>query len=292
MEINESEVNALKKLKSFFEKSTEDIKMSAVIHRALIDKKTSDVINKKVNSEFNSIQAGIYNINSKFNENSKNYAEVKKEILNILTDYEGALIEYSNNYDQKIEKLIAKRVELESSLVGRIFNEENIKVEKFFKEKEQQKGNVKKSLGESFKKILNKIKPQKELDVHMISRMQDSKEIEEDEEKSVVKKIEKLDDANKLNTVEMINIEKQIAKINAEINKINEEKILALENAMETKEKWIVVPTIKKPQVFSKVKKFFASKFNPTKMVMKTVILPLKMRVQEFKNNELSEIKE
>ena len=61
---------------------------------------------------------------------------------------------------------------------------------------------------------------------------------------------------------------------------------------METKEKWIVVPTIKKPQVFSKIKKFSESKFNPTKMVMKTVILPLKLRVQEFKNNELSEIKE
>lgn len=292
MEVNEIENNALRELKKFYDKSTEDIKISAVIHRALIDKKTSEAINKKVNSEFNSIQAGIYNINSKFNENSRNYADVKKEILNVLTEYEEALIEYSNSYDEKIENLILKKVELESNLVGRIFNEENIKEEKMFKEKEKQKGNVKKSLGESFKNLLNKLKPEKELDVQMISRIQDNKEIEETEEKKLVNKIEKLETENKLNTVEMITIEKQILKINDEINKLNEEKILALENAMETKEKWIVVPTIKKPQVFSKVKKFFANKLNPTKMVMKTVILPLRLRIQEFKNSELSEIKE
>lgn len=292
MEINESEENALKELKKIYDKSTEDIKMSAVIHRALIDKKTSEAINKKVNSEFNSIQAGIYAINSKFNENSKNYADVKKEILNVLTEYEGALIEYSNSYDERIEKLISKRVELESHLIGRIFNEENIKAEKLFKEKEQQKGNVKKSLGESFKNFLSKLRPEKELDVHMISRMQDNKEIGEDEEKNLVKKIEKLEEENKLNTVEMLSIEKQILKLNNEIDKINEEKVLALESAMETKEKWMVVPTVRRPQVFSKVKKFFASKLNPTKMVMKTVILPLKLRIQEFKNSELSEIKE
>ena len=66
-----TEEKAVLELNKFCDEATESIKISAVINRALIDKKTAELVNKKVNAEFNAIQAGIYAINSKFNENSK-----------------------------------------------------------------------------------------------------------------------------------------------------------------------------------------------------------------------------
>lgn len=292
MEIN-TEEKAILELKKFCNLATENIKMSAIINRALTDKKSVDIINKKVSAEYNAIQAGIYNINSNFNENSKKYAEIKQEILNILTEYEAVLTEYSKYYDLKIEKLITQKAELESHLVGKIFTEEELKTEKFFKEKE--KGKLKKSLTEGFKKILDKFrgeKDKKNIDVQMISKMQDNIDINLEDDAAIDKKLVNLDEFDNNNSTEITNIENKIEKINEEINRLNEEKIEALKNAMESKDKWIVISTIKKPKVFTKVKRFLASRFNPSKIVMKNVIEPLKLRIQNFKNNELINVKE
>ena len=294
MEINTDE-KAILELKNFFDTATENIKMSAIINRALTDKKTTEIINKKVSAEYNSIQAGIYNINSKFNENSKNYAEIKQEILNVLTEYESVLTQYSNSYDLKIEQLITEKLELETHLVGKIFVEEELKSEKFLKEQEKEKGTLRTSLSEGFKKILNKFKGQKEkkeIDVQTISKMKDNIDIELEDNNGISQKIGKLNEANNVNASEILKIEKKIQKIDEEIKRLNEEKIKALETAMETKDKWMVISTLKKPKVFTRVKRFLASRFNPSKIVMKNVIEPLKFRIQEFKNTELSEIKE
>jgi hypothetical protein len=60
---------------------------------------------------------------------------------------------------------------------------------------------------------------------------------------------------------------------------------------MESRDKWIAT-TIKKPSVFGRAKNFFAIKFNTSKVITKTVINPLKQRVEEFKINELAELKQ
>lgn len=292
MEIN-TEEKAILELKKFCDIATENIKMSAIINRALTDKKSVDIINKKVSAQYNAIQAGIYNINSNFNENSKKYAEIKQEILNVLTEYESVLTEYSEYYDLKIEKLITQKAELESHLVGKIFTEEELKAAKFFKEKE--KGKLKNSLAEGFKKILNKFKGEKDkknIDVQMISKMQDNMDIDLEDDRVIDTKIVKLNEDNNNNNADIIKIEEKIEKINDEINKLNEQKKEALQNAMESKEKWIVISTLKKPKVMDRVKRFFASRINPSKIVMKNVIEPLKIRIQDFKNTELLEIKE
>lgn len=291
LNMNEKAVLALDK---FYNTATENIKMSAVINRALADKKSTQIISKKVSAEYNSIQAGIHNINSRFNENSKNYADIKQEILNVLTEYESVLTEYSDYYDLKIEKLIEKKLELESHLVGKIFVEEELKSEKFFKEKEQEKGTLKTSLTEGFKKIFNKFRSEKDkktVDVQMISKMQDSIDIELEDDHGISKKIGKLSEDDNSNATEMLSIEKRIQEIDVEIKKLNDEKIIAIEKAMESKEKWIVVSTLKKPKMLDKVKRFFTSRINPSKIVMKNVIEPLKFRIQDFKNNELLQIK-
>ena len=89
---------------------------------------------------------------------------------------------------------------------------------------------------------------------------------------------------------DIASIEKEIRSIDDEIKKINERKRLALEEAMETKDKWISV-TLKKPRAFTRITRFFANKFNTSKVVSQTIIEPLKLRIIEFKTNELADLK-
>ena len=291
MEIN-TEEKAILELNKFCDKATESIKMSAILNRALVDKKSTELVNKKVSAEYNSIQAGIYAINSKFNENSKKYAEIKQEILNILTEYEAVLIEYSEYYDLKIEQLITQKAELEAHLVGKIFEEEELKAEKIFKEK--QKGKLKNSLTSGFKKIFEKFKGEKEkkkIDVQMISKMQDNIDIGLEEDDVLNTKLVKINEDGVNNSAEIEKIENKIEEIDKEIDLLTTKKINAIKNAMESKEKWMVVSNLKKPKVFTKVKRFIACKINPTKIIMKNVIDPLKNRIEEFKSDELKNIK-
>lgn len=281
-------------LKRFFETATDNIKMSAVINRALTDKISTETINRKVNSELNSIQASMYKINSKFNENSKNYNEIKREILDVLTEYEAVLTEYSDFYDTKLEQLILRKVELESHLIGKIFREENFNTEENCKEKEKQNDKLKNALTAKSKKIFEKFSLKKQQKGQItftdIKHLEDSFDIEQEQEKKLNKRIEKVQEKNKINISEINGIEKEIKNIEEEIKKINERKRLALEEAMETKDKWISV-SIKKPHAFTRITRFFANKFNTSKVVSRTIIEPLKLRIIEFKTNELADIK-
>ena len=106
------------KLKNLYDETENRIKTNAMVSRAYIDKTSSDTINEKVNAQMNSIQAGIYNINPKFKEGSKNYEQTKKLVAETLASYEAALLELSQFYDGKIEQLILRKVELEAGLIG------------------------------------------------------------------------------------------------------------------------------------------------------------------------------
>ena len=281
-------------LKRFYDTATDNIQMSALVNRALTDKISTETINKKVNNQLNSIHASMYRINPKFNESSKNYASVKKEILNVLTDYEMALTEYSDYYDIKLEGLILKKVELESHLVGKIFKDEHYKTIESKKIHEIENDNLKLSFSEKTRRIFEKfsIKKQEEksINVQDISKLQDCIDLENEQSANLDKKVTKIQEKNKTNLSEIAGIESEIKKISNEINEINDKKRIALEEAMETRDKWIAT-TIKKPSIFGRAKCFFANKFNTTKVVNKTVIAPLKDRVNEFRINELAEIK-
>lgn len=281
-------------LKRFYDTATEKIQMSALVNRALTDRISTDTINKKVNNQLTSIYESMYRINSKFTETSKNYDKVKKEILDVLTDYELALTEYSDFYDIKLEQLILKKVELESHLVGKIFKEESFKVDETQKEKDKQDDKLKLSFSQATKKIFEKFslkKKENKLNIQDINNLQDSIDLENEQSKKLNKKVEKVQQKNKTNMSEIAKIEIDIDNINSEIKKINERKRLALEEAMETKEQWIAVSN-KRISTFSKIKTFFKGKFNAPKVILNTVINPLKERVSNFRENELATIKE
>lgn len=162
-------------------------------------------------------------------------------------------------------------------------------------EKKVQKENdqVKKNISSSFKGMIEKIsrkKKQNEIDLNLISKMQDAQDVEFEIEEQLDKRIQKTKN-EKNQTKDRINkVEKEIHLINEEIKRINERKKQNLLNAMEVGEKWVTT-TIKKPRTFSKITRFFSSKFNTPKLIIKTIIEPLNLRIEEFVNNELANVK-
>lgn len=280
-------------LKGVYERTSEGISIDAMVNRALTDKITSETINQKVNSQMNAITVGIKNINPKFNENSKNYDITKAAILDTLTNYEAALVELSEFYDGKIEQLILRKVELESHLLGSIVKDEYlIKKEE---EKKIQKDNdkVKRNISTAFKNMIEKLgnkKKQNEIDATLISKAKDAQDIEFEIDEQLSARIEKTKEEETQNKDRIAKVEKEIFLINDEIKRINERKKQNLLDAMEVGEKWVTT-TIKKPKTFSRITRFFVSKFNTPKIIIKTIIEPLNGRIEDFVNNELANVK-
>ncbi len=289
MNSNTNEEYAQSALKRFFDTATENITMSATLNRALADKISTETINTKVNNQFNSIQISMYKINPKFNEKSKHYDVIKKEILDVLTDYEATLTEYSEYFDNKIEELLLKRVELESHLIGKIFKEENLKSVENKREKEKETDKLKNTLVETNKKffeIFSNKKKENKLNIQDMRKLEDSIDLEKEQTQKLNKRVEKIQEKNRTNMSEIAGVEKDLKNVNKQIKELEENKKILLEEAMETKDKWIS-KTIKKPFSFSRITRFFSCKFNTPKMVTKTIIDPLRLRISEFKTNEL-----
>jgi len=281
-------------LKRFYDTATNNVQTSALVNRALADKISTETINQKVNNQLNSIYASMNRINPKFNENSKNYGIIKQDILDVLTDYELALTEFSDYYDNKLEKLILRKVELESNLIGKVFREENIKKDENKKLKLREHDSLKMTFSEEAKNIAEQVAAKKQesnpLNFAELARLQDLNDLEVEQTNRIENKISKVQEKDKTNQAEIVGIENEIKKIEKEINELNEKKRLGLEVAMETREKWISI-TLRKPSVWSKTKSFFSNKFSTAKVVSKTVIAPLKMKVKEFRVNVLEGLK-
>lgn len=280
-------------LKGIYERTSEGISMDAMVNRALTDKITSETINQKVNSQMNAITVGIKNINPKFNENSKNYDITKAAILDTLTNYESALVELSEFYDGKIEQLILRKVELESHLLGSIVKDEYLIKKEETKKMQKDNDKVKKNISTAFKSMIEKLgskKKQNEIDATLISKAKDAQDIELEIEEQLSARIEKTKEEETQNKDRIAKVEKEIFLINDEIKRINERKKQNLLDAMEVGDKWVTT-TIKRPRTFSRITRFFVSKFNTPKLIIKTIIDPLNARIEDFVNNELANVK-
>lgn len=295
MDNNLNEDYASLALKRFYDTATNNIQTSALVNRALTDKISTETINQKVNNQLNSIYVSMNRINPKFNETSKNYGIIKQNILDVLTDYEVALTEFSDYYDVKLENLILKKVELESNLIGKLFREENLNKDETIKTKMKDKDYLKMSFSEKTRDIATKVSAQKNsnntINYMDIRALKDLEDLQLERTEKINKKISKIKENNKTNQSEIKEIENEIKKVSKQIMEMNEKKRLGLEEAMETRDKWISI-TLKKPSVWSKTKRFFSNRFNTINVISKTVIEPLKMRVQEFRVNELKGLKE
>lgn len=290
--VNEQYISMV--LERIWNKNSENIQMEAIVNRALTDKISTETINTKVNSKLNAITLEIKNINPKYNENSKNYDTTKAEILDALTNYETALIELSDFYDEKIEQLILKKVELDTKKLGLLMKDE-ILVQKT-ERKVDEKKNITLKISEGVKSFFEKIsvknqnKDKDYIDVSLFNKAQDMQDIEQEVDEKLEKNVKKVKEDSNKNAELVKSLEKEIKLIDEEINKINERKYQSLMNAMEIGEKWIAV-NVKRPKAFGKIKRFFMSKFNTTKLIHKNVINPLNNLVKEFRETELANVK-
>lgn len=291
-ELNEQEI--CQNLEKLYNESESRVKTNAIIRRAYIDRTSSDTINQKVNAQMNAIKIGIYEINPKFKEGSKNYDSTKELVTQTLADYEKALIELSEFYDGKIEQLILRKVELEASLVGSILNEEYLyqKVVKKTEQKENDK--VKKSVKDNIKSVLDKFvnrkQANKEIDPRTLENLVDGQDVAIEIEQKLEGRIEKSLTDKKINKEFIDKTEKEISLIDSEIAKLNERKIKSIFDAMEVGDNQLTT-NIKRPRVFKKITRFFVSRFNTAKVVQSSIIEPLNLRIESFKNNELLDMK-
>ena len=83
--------------------------------------------------------------------------------------------------------------------------------------------------------------------------------------------------------------EKEIKILTKKIEEANEQKVQKVFEAMETEEKMLSTQ-IRKPHSFKKITKFFANRFHTYQVILKSVFLPIKQRIDEFKVNELQEV--
>lgn len=285
--------NVILELNKMYDESEDTITANAILSRVYTDRISVDSINSKVDAQMNAITASITGINPKFKENSKNYDLVKQSIVETMSNYESALIDYSKFYDTKIEQLILRKVELESSLVGIIINDEYLFRKEVERTKQKENDKVKNKVTEGIKKVIEKIKGKKDvapIDVKLLQNMQDSKDVEIELSEEMERKLEKTKVESKDNKEQLEKVEKELRLIDEEIARLNKLKKEALNNAMEVGDKWIDV-NVKKPHLFKKITRFFVSRFNTPKIVEQTVIEPLNKRIEEFRENELSSMK-
>lgn len=290
--INEQYISMV--LDKIWKQNSENIQMEAIVNRALTDKISTETINTKVNSKLNAISVEIKNINPKYNENSKNYDSTKADILDALTNYETALMELSDFYDEKIEQLILKKVELDTQKLGLLMKDEILleKTEKKVDEKE----NITSKVSKSVKRIVEKInfknqnKEKEYIDVSLYNKVQDIADIKQEVNQKMENRVQKAKEDSSKNSNQIQEIDKEIRNIDLEIKKVNEKKQQNLMNAMEMGDKWIAV-NLKRPKAFTKIKRFFMSKFNTTKLIHKNVITPLNNLVKEFRETELANVK-
>lgn len=290
--INEQYISMV--LDKIWKQNSENIQMEAIVNRALTDKISTETINTKVNSKLNAISVEIKNINPKYNENSKNYDSTKADILDALTNYETALMELSDFYDEKIEQLILKKVELDTQKLGLLMKDEILleKTEKKVGEKENLTSKVSKGVKSIVEKInfKNQNKEKEYIDVSLYNKVQDIADIKQEVNQKMESRVKKAKEDSSKNSNQIQKIDEQIKNINLEIKKVNEKKQQNLMNAMEMGDKWIAV-NLKRPKAFTKLKRFFMSKFNTTKLIHKNVITPLNNLVKEFRETELANVK-
>ena len=290
--INEQYISMV--LDKIWKQNSENIQMEAIVNRALTDKISTETINTKVNSKLNAISVDIKNINPKYNENSKNYDSTKADILDALTNYETALMELSDFYDEKIEQLILKKVELDTQKLGLLMKDEILleKTEKKIGEKENLTSKVSKGVKSIVEKInfKNQNKEKEYIDVSLYNKVQDIADIKQEVNQKMESRVKKAKEDSSKNSNQIQKIDEQIKNIDLEIKKVNEKKQQNLMNAMEIGDKWIAV-NLKRPKAFTKIKRFFMSKFNTTKLIHKNVITPLNNLVKEFRETELANVK-
>ena len=290
----ESEVDMLK-LKEYYDSLESKIKTDAVVNKAYKDKLSSKTIENKIDSQLNSITASIHSINNKFNEGSKNYDLAKKNISDAISRYKENLVELSEFYDGKIEQLILSKVEIEASLLGGIVKDEVLDYKLALKTKQKDNDLLKQKINDNsmncYQRIIEERQKSGVVDTLALRHKKDADDINREIDVKMQSRIDKTLNDQKENAEVVAKREKKIRAINEEIELINQRKVDAITRAMEEGGVFLTA-NVKKPRTFTRIKRFFISRFNTYKVINDTIITPLNKKIEDFKNVELSSMKE
>lgn len=80
----------------------------------------------------------------------------------------------------------------------------------------------------------------------------------------------------------ILTLEKEIKKLNQKIENLTQEKKQKVWQAMES-ENTALSKEIRKPRAIKKLTRFFVNRFNTYQTIMKTVLEPIRQRMDEFK---------
>ena len=287
------EVNMVK-LKEYYDSIESKIKTDAVVTKAYTSKLSSKTIENKVDSQLNSITASIHSINNKFTEGSKNYDLARQNILDTLTRYKENLVELSEFYDGKIEQLILSKVEIEASILGGIVNEEYLDHRIAVKKRQKEEDSLKKKINDNsmncYQKIIEERQKNGVVNTLAVRHKKDADDISHEIETQMQARIDKSVNDQKETEEVITKREKKIKAINEEIELINQRKVEAITRAMEEGGVFLTA-NVKKPRAFTRIKRFFISRFNTYKVIDDTIITPLNKKIEEFKKVELSSMK-
>lgn len=176
---------------------------------------------------------------------------------------------------------------------GSIIRDEYLVKKEETKKYQKENDKVTKNVSTAFKGMLEKLsvkKKQKEIDPCIIAKARDAQDIGLELDEQLTARIKKTKEEEQFNRDRIAKVEKEIYLINEEIKRINERKKQNILEAMEVGGKWVTT-TIKKPRTFSRITRFFASRFNTPKIIIKTIIEPLNERIDDFVNNELANVR-
>ncbi len=271
-------------LKNRYENIKNEIHLSAILNRVYSEKLTGEIIRTKVTNQFNSMETSISRINPKFSEKAKNFDKMKQQMMETLDHYELNLTQLSQIHNAEIEELILKKVEIESKLLMAILTKEQLYRNDRKKQTENDKNIILHGINHVVEKIKNKAKEKKQVDVNLINRIQDGKEVE----KEIKEKLQASEEFRN-NQAYIRKLEKEIKIITKKITNLNEQTASKIFDAMETGDKMLSTQ-IKRPHTIKRITKFFTNRFNTYHVIIKNVIEPVNQRIDEFKVNELKKV--
>ena len=211
-----------------------------------------------------------------------------------MAKYQESLLTLSRFYDEKIEQLILSKVELEAGHLGGMVNKEYLDHIERIKLKQKDNDVVKEKINDNtmtyYQKVVEKRENGEESNPLFYIYLSDANDIQAEIDIRNKKGLEDTIKEKEENAKEIEDKEKEIKRIEDEIAKMNERKVSAITEAMEEGEKTISV-NVKRPRAFTRIKRFIVSRFNTYKVINDTIINPLNKKIEEFRKNELTDMK-
>ena len=275
---NENQFNQV--LEKMWNKNYKYIELQALISKAREERTIEELIDNKVNFEFNSMLYQIKSLNSKYNERRKSYADIKDEMITLLKRYEKKLYKLSSSCVEELDSLFIEKATLQYQKINKII--ENVMLINQDNGNNSIRKRISKRIADSMTNLMAKIKNKsvnKEayIDVSLYNKMADEIGIKKEIDEKIVLKV---NSKNEKYLIEVDNITIKIKEVDRKIKKLYSKIEKIILNSMESEEKSL--STDVKPKFKEKITLYFLSRFNMPYLVRKKVFQPFQERLNNI----------